>query len=71
MTTTALAHLPPDQKKRLHIVTFDRVYDHDKQVMTDEWRQVDERIVDAGQLFQGHCTDCRKVMIGEIPLADD
>lgn len=70
MTTTVFAHLPPDQKKRLRIVTFDRVYDYDKKVMTDEWEQVDERIVGAGQLYQGYCTDTRKVMIGEIPLAD-
>lgn len=70
MTTTVLAHLPPDQKKRLLVETFDRVYDHDKQVMTDEWRQVDTRIVDAGQLMQTYCTDTRRVLISEIPLTD-
>ena len=70
MTTTVLAHIPPDQKKRLLVETFDRVYDHDKQVMTDEWRQVDTRIVDAGQLMQTYCADTRRVLVSEIPLTD-
>ncbi len=43
MTTTVLAHLPHDQLKRLLIETFDRVYDHENKVMTNEWRKVDSR----------------------------
>ena len=69
MTTTVLAHLPPDQPRRLLIETFDRVYDPDKQAMTDEWKKVDFRFVDAGCLMQTHCTDSRRVLISEVPLA--
>lgn len=70
MTTSVFAHLPKDQKRRLLIETFDRVYDHDKQVMTDEWRKVDYRFVDAGDLMQTYCTDSRRVLISEVPLAE-
>ncbi len=70
MTTTVLAHLPLNQKKRLLIETFDRVYDHTKQVMTDEWIKVDFRFVDAGALFQSYCTDSRRMLISEVPLAE-
>ncbi len=70
MTTTVLAHLPPDQKKRLLIETFDRVYDHQQQTMTDEWAKVDYRFIDAGALFHTYCTDSRRVLISEVPLAE-
>lgn len=69
MTTTVLAHLPPDRPRRLLIETFDRVYDHEKQVMTDEWKKVDSRFVSAGQLMQTYCTDSRRVLISEVELA--
>lgn len=71
MTTTVLAHLPADQPKRLLIESFDRVYDHDKKVMTDEWRKSDWTIIAAGALCQTYCTDTRRVLISEIPLAND
>jgi len=70
MTTTVLAHLPPDQPRRLLVETFDRVYDLDKQVMTDEWKKVDFSFVDAGRLFQSYCTDSRRILISEVPLAE-
>lgn len=71
MTTTVIAHLPPDQKKRLLVETFDRVYDHENKVMTDEWRKSDWYFVEAGRLCQTYCTDTRRVLISEVPLADD
>jgi hypothetical protein len=70
MTTTVMAHLPADQPKRLLIETFDRVYDHANQVMTDEWKKVNFTIISAGHLFQTHCTDSRRVLVSEIPLAE-
>lgn len=71
MTTTVLAHLPPDQPKRLLIETFDRVYDPVKEVMTNEWKKVDYTFINAGQLYQTYCTDSRRVLISEVPLASD
>ena len=70
MTTTVFAHLPVGQPKRLLIETFDRVYDHEKKVMTDEWKKVDYSFVEAGHLYQSYCTDSRRVLISEVPLAD-
>jgi hypothetical protein len=70
MTTTVIAHLPKDSPRRLLIEYFDRVYDADKQVMTDEWRKATYTFVEAGQLYQGYCTDTRRVVISEVPLAE-
>ena len=70
MTTSVIAHLPANQPRRLLIEIFDRVYDHDKKVMTDEWRKVDHTFVDAGHLYHGYCTDSRRVLVSEVPLAE-
>jgi hypothetical protein len=69
MTTTVIAHLPANQPRRLLIEIFDRVYDHEKKVVTDEWKKVDYSFVDAGHLYHGYCTDSRRVLISEVPLA--
>jgi len=71
MTTTVIAHLPPDQKKRLLVETFDRVWDSDKQAMSNEWKKVDYTFVPAGALYQTYCTDSRRVLISEVPLAEE
>lgn len=71
MTTTIIAHLPPDQPRRLLIETFDRVYDAEAKAMTDDWKKVDHRFVDAGCLFHSYCTESRRVLISEVPLATD
>lgn len=70
MTTTVIAHLPANQPKRLLVETFDRVYDHEKKAMTDEWRKADWCFVEAGALYQTYCTDTRRVLISEVPLAE-
>ena len=70
MTTSVLAHLPPDQKKRLLVETFDRVYDHENKIMTNEWKKVDYVFIEAGRLYQTYCTDSRRVLISEVPLAE-
>lgn len=64
-----IAHLPANQPRRLLIESFDRVYDPEKKVMTDEWKKVDHVFVAAGHLFHGYCTDSRRVLISEVPLA--
>lgn len=69
MTTTVLAHLPKDQPKRLLIETFDRVYDPTTHNMTDEWKKSDFVFIDAGTLYQTYCTDSRRILISEVPLA--
>ncbi len=70
MTTTVIAHLPVGQPRRLLIETFDRVYDREKQVLTDEWKKVSYVFVDAGNLYQTYGTDSRRILISEVPLAE-
>lgn len=65
MTTTILVH---NGHRAVDVETVDRVYDHEKQVMTDEWKSADKTTVRPGTLYQTYCTDTRKVVIHEPPI---
>ena len=62
MTTTVLVH---NNHRKVRVLTEDRVYDHEKQVVTDEWRDAGSVDIEPGQLYQTYCTDTRRVTIVE------
>lgn len=65
MTTTVLVH---NNHRVVRVVTEDQVYDHDKKVMTNEWREVGTVDVPPGQLYTTYCTDTRRLSIIEPPI---
>lgn len=65
MTTTVIVH---NSHRAVTVETVDRVYDHDKRVMTDEWKSAGIVTVLPGQLYQSYCTDTRKLIIHEPPI---
>lgn len=64
MTTTVLVH---NGHRSVRVITEDRVWDSDKQALTDDWREAGTVDVLAGQLYQTYCTDTRRLSIVEPP----
>lgn len=65
MTTTILIH---NGHRAVDVENVDRVYDHDKDVMTDEWKSAGVVTIQPGTLYQTYCTDTRKVVVHEPPI---
>lgn len=62
MTTTVLVH---NGHRSVRVITEDRVWDAEKNALSDEWKQVGAQFVAAGQLYQTYCTDTRRLVIVE------
>jgi hypothetical protein len=68
MTTTVLVH---NGHRDVLVKTEDRVWDADKNALSDDWSQNEPyyRVL-AGQLYQTYCTDTRRLVIVE-PAEND
>lgn len=65
MTTTVLVH---NSHRPVRVVTEDRVWDADKQALSDAWTAAGSVDIAAGQLYHGYCTDTRRITIVEPEL---
>lgn len=65
MTTTVLVH---NGHRAVSVVTEDRVWDAEKQALSDNWRAVDSVVIKPGVLYQTYCTDTRRLTIIEPAL---
>lgn len=68
MTTTVIVH---NAFKSVRVITEDRVYDHDKNALSDAWKHSGAQYVAPGQLYQTYCTDTRRVIILEPSQLSD
>lgn len=67
MTTTVLVH---NGHRKVRVITEDRLWDHDKQALSDAWKEASTYDVEPGALFQTYCTDTRRLTIVEPPEVD-
>lgn len=65
MTTTVLVH---NSHRSVRVITEDRVWDADKQALSDTWTEAGSVDIAAGQLYQTYCTDTRRIAIVEPEL---
>jgi hypothetical protein len=62
MTTTVLVH---NGHRLVRVITEDRVWDAEKNALSDEWVRAGAVTVGRGQLYQTYCTDTRRITIVE------
>ena len=62
MTTTVLVH---NGHRSVRVIFEDRVWDADKNELSNVWKQTEAHYVATGQLFQTYATDTRRVIIVE------
>jgi hypothetical protein len=65
MTTTVLVH---NGHRKVRVITEDRVWDAEKQALSDDWKETGTTDVDSGVLFNTYCTDTRRLVIVEPPI---
>lgn len=65
MTTTVIVH---NSHRKVTVVMEDRLWDADKQALSDAWKETGRVDVHPGSLFNGYCTDTRRLTIVEPPL---
>lgn len=62
MTTTVLVH---NGHRLVRVITEDRVWDAEKNMLSEDWTAAGTVDVAPGQLFQTYCTDTRRLTIVE------
>ncbi len=62
MTTTVLVH---NSHRKVTVITEDRLWDSEKQALSDQWCETEKFDVMPGVLFQTYCTDSRRLTIVE------
>lgn len=65
MTTTVLVH---NGHRPVRVIAEDRVWDAEKDALSDDWREAGAVDIAAGQLYQTYCTDTRRLVIVEPAL---
>jgi hypothetical protein len=65
MTTTVLVH---NGHRSVRVITEDRVWDAEKNALSDDWREAGTVDIATGKLYQTYCTDTRRLVIVEPAL---
>jgi len=65
MTTTVLVH---NGHRKVRVITEDRVWDAEKNALSEDWKEASTHDVEPGQLYQTYCTDTRRLTIVEPEL---
>lgn len=66
MTTRVKLECPDNSHWHVKVDVEDRVYDHDKDAMTDEWRVADSFVLKQTESRETYIHDSRRLIVTEI-----